>query len=303
MRNEAVVLHGLLSWLSCRDEDALLAAVADDKTVRQVLGVESQGIWVQDEGRGDWRSYGTVRLQKAQVPAMADRLRRHPERTLVTRENGRFWVCHLRGDALLLEVAGRAAPACPETAQARVVDHVTMIGRILEELLGRIRMMARLRDLVHRDPLTGALNYRGLCDAFRREAARAQRYGSPFSIAFFDLDQFGQVNKRHGHAVGDELLRLTARVLATASRGSDIVGRCGGDEFVLLMPETPKARASLAVQRILRTLARVQHPVPVTASAGLATYPQDGNTWRALLHAADRSMQRVKRWGRSAGIV
>jgi diguanylate cyclase (GGDEF)-like protein len=166
------------------------------------------------------------------------------------------------------------------------------------------RDVARIQQLSILDDCTGLYNARHLYDVLGRELERSRRKRLPVSLAFLDLDHFKLVNDAHGHLVGSELLAHTGRRLQELSRKQDWCFRYGGDEFVLLMPETG-AEAALAHakelnQALMETRFTMKNGLKlrVSASVGLATGPADGNTVHAVIGAADTRMYTVKINGR-----
>jgi diguanylate cyclase (GGDEF)-like protein len=161
----------------------------------------------------------------------------------------------------------------------------------------------RLRQLARTDELTGLRNRRGLKVALARELRRAQRYGGSLSLIAFDVDHFKQVNDRWGHAIGDRVLEQVARVLERGSRRVDVVGRSGGEEFMVVAPETPLGVAVSVAERLREQVARAAVPATgseeahVTVSAGVASY-LPGSTGESLLAAADAALYRAKSLGR-----
>ncbi|MGA2169029.1 MAG: sensor domain-containing diguanylate cyclase [Terracidiphilus sp.] len=166
------------------------------------------------------------------------------------------------------------------------------------------RDVARIQQLSITDDCTGLYNARHLYDVLGRELERCNRQGLPVSLAFLDLDRFKLVNDAHGHLVGSELLAHTGRRLRELSRKQDLCFRYGGDEFVVLMPETGAQAAQTQSTRLLRTLMATHFPMKnglnlsVSASLGLATAPADGATVHAIIGAADTRMYAVKINGR-----
>lgn len=192
-----------------------------------------------------------------------------------------------------------------QALQAR--DHLGNARREVEQAEQRIAELEQeLRDvsgLVRTDPLTGALNRRGFDELVERELARAGRHGHPLALALIDLDDFHQTNTAHGHAGGDAVLRHLVAVCQLHLRSTDAIARIGGDEFVLLLPETPAADSMSTLLRLQRSLA--QRPlqlddtrVPVHFSAGVAQWhagePVDG-----LLRRADAALYAAKRVGKN----
>ena len=192
-----------------------------------------------------------------------------------------------------------------QALQAR--DHLGNARREVEQAEQRIAELEQeLRDvsgLVRTDPLTGALNRRGFDELVERELARAGRHGHPLALALIDLDDFHQTNTAHGHAGGDAVLRHLVAVCQLHLRSTDAIARIGGDEFVMLLPETPAADSMSTLLRLQRSLA--QRPlqlddtrVPVHFSAGVAQWnagePVDG-----LLRRADAALYAAKRVGKN----
>ena len=164
---------------------------------------------------------------------------------------------------------------------------------------------ARLHTMVERqalvDGLTGLANRRASSDALQAEAARAERLGTPLSVVLADLDGFKDVNDAHGHAVGDEVLRAVADVLRDTLRDSDVAGRWGGEEFLLLLPGADEEGATQLAERIRIGLSARSIPgaagFRVTASFGVAEYEPESGT-QQLVAAADGALYRAKRAGK-----
>ncbi len=155
------------------------------------------------------------------------------------------------------------------------------------------------------DTLTGQPNHRALMEQIEKEHERARRYGRPFALIFFDADRFKRINDTYGHAAGDMTLRQIGECAASLLRGGDTLGRYGGEEFVVLLPETDGVQASLVAERIRSAVACTPVPLPgeeridVTVSLGVATYPIDGLTVQDVLSRADQAMYWAKKLGRN----
>ena len=161
-------------------------------------------------------------------------------------------------------------------------------------------MQAALERLANDDALTGLPNRRATVERFREEAARAERRGRPFSIAVFDIDHFKKVNDTYGHAAGDEALKHVAAILSDSKRGVDVVGRIGGEEFVVILAEEAGDGAIAAAERFrVAVEQRPLNELAITISGGVATSPQDGTEWDALFGAADRRLYASKNGGRN----
>jgi diguanylate cyclase (GGDEF)-like protein len=158
----------------------------------------------------------------------------------------------------------------------------------------RRQVESQLRDLAVTDPLTGLANYRQLIHVLDGEINRSQRTERQFAILFLDMDSLKKINDRHGHVVGNRALRRVAEALRTSCRAMDTVGRFGGDEFALILPETEEVAARQVAHRIAQRLAREADNPRIAVSTGVAVYPRDGKTIEALLSAADSALYDVK---------
>ena len=171
--------------------------------------------------------------------------------------------------------------------------------------LENARLMARLRQAADIDQVTGVNNHRHLQERLKQEVARAGRTGGPLSVLMIDLDGFKLINDRHGHADGDRVLRNCAAMLKLTVRSNDVVARYGGDEFVILMPDTNEEAARMVADRVVRGIRGQVHALAdgaegrVSCSVGMAVHPTDGRTAATLLKAADAAMYGVKRAGGS----
>lgn len=165
----------------------------------------------------------------------------------------------------------------------------------------------RLSDQNRRDLLTGALNTRGVLEAFERERSRARRTASPLTIAFIDLDNMKRVNDELGHGEGDEMLRILASSVQASIRELDVFGRVGGDEFALILPDTDEQEALKAIQRLRSVVNRRTHARSpyISVSVGVVTFRRDPPEASDALRAADALMYVAKRAGgnRVAGKV
>ena len=178
-------------------------------------------------------------------------------------------------------------------------------GVVFTDLESANRELARLRELAIRDPLTGLYNRRFMEDELARQTRHATSGRRPLVVAMIDLDDFRGYNDRHGHPAGDQALRQTATLIQGFRAATDVACRYGGEEFLLIMPDTTAAAASVRLDALRAALAvaAVHHegrPLdPVTASIGVAEAPPDGGPVAGLLDAADRALYRAKRRGRN----
>ena len=161
----------------------------------------------------------------------------------------------------------------------------------------------RLAEMSRTDSLTGLLNRRAFLEAGERELHRAARGGQPCSVVMIDLDHFKHINDRHGHAGGDAMLKAAASSLRSVLRGEDLVARWGGEEFILLLPNTDGHAALLVAEKARNTLAATSHAddgtsASITGSFGVATH-RGGRTLAAPIAAADQALYRAKEAGRN----
>ncbi len=177
-------------------------------------------------------------------------------------------------------------------------------------LLENLRLYRQTMDLAVRDGLTGLLNHRRLHERLKEELSRSLRYHHPMTLLMVDVDYFKRYNDTYGHQQGDEVLRTVAEILRQNVRQSDIVGRYGGEEFMIILPETTKSAAVALAQRLCEIVANTPFPgypggapVRCTISIGVAGYPEDGLTASDLVAAADAALYRAKRFGRNRVVV
>jgi diguanylate cyclase (GGDEF)-like protein len=148
------------------------------------------------------------------------------------------------------------------------------------------------------DPLTGLYNRRLFSESFDKELNRARRYALPLGIVILDLHRFKEVNDKHGHPRGDDVLRAAATTLKKALRTSDSAFRIGGDEFALLLPQTDADQAVALSRRVETVFAEVLKPLQLSVSVsmdhGVANFPQDGDHADQLIRVADERLYRLK---------
>ena len=162
----------------------------------------------------------------------------------------------------------------------------------------------RAKLLSQTDELTGILNMRGFVVIASRLFAQAQRYARPASFLMVDSDNLKQVNDQFGHEAGNRLLRDLVKAVQAQLRFTDVPARYGGDEFVIMLPETPARGALEVAERIRHAIEQMPFEadtgrVPCTVSIGVATYPEDGRSMDALLARADRALYLAKDGGKN----
>ncbi len=159
---------------------------------------------------------------------------------------------------------------------------------------------AMISHMADHDALTGLLNRRRMHNELVAALAHARRHGGPFALVFLDLDRFKAINDAHGHDVGDRFLTGFAALLEQVARETDVVGRWGGDEFVVLLPQSTREQARQFAGRLMERLK--SRPIDIgvakvlaSVSVGIAVHPADGVDAEALLAWADEQMYKVKR--------
>jgi diguanylate cyclase (GGDEF)-like protein len=169
--------------------------------------------------------------------------------------------------------------------------------------------LARLETLATRDPMTGLFNQKHMAELMDQQAKRAQRGQAPLAVALLDLDHFRQINDRHGHDVGDSVLADVARCATDALRQTDVVGRWGGEEFVVLFVDSDHTQAQLGLERLRERLsgqrlgtATLQAGVSVRFSAGLAEWVP-GDNLHTTLQRMDDALRQAKHQGRDRVVL
>ncbi len=180
----------------------------------------------------------------------------------------------------------------------RVSSYAIVLGGAL---LDNVRLFDQVRHLASSDALTGLANYRRFLDVLNSEMERSGRTRRPFSVLFLDLDGLKKINDTFGHAVGSRAICRVGEVLRSHCRTVDTAARYGGDEFALILPETGAEAASHVVERINAQLASETEAPRISASIGVAVYPQHGNTLEKLLATADKVLYAVKKRQRRNG--
>lgn len=268
-----------------------------------VLEMLQDGHWLQVVGvvDRDPDAPGLLLARQLGIPTFADV-------DQGVRECAPCMTFNLTGDAALDEKVAKMAGPLSVTGG--------IVAKLIWEMVTRIRQSQQ--DLLHEathDPLTDLYNRRYLMDQLHAGIRQADRYGTPYSVAMIDLDRFKQVNDMHGHLAGDEVLRHVARCLSSCIRSTDILGRYGGEEFLILLPQTDIADAARAANHWLERVAGMPPRIDglegfeVSFSAGVAGFLGQGRnvdvdkTVRELLADADNRLYRAKQAGRNCVVA
>lgn len=187
------------------------------------------------------------------------------------------------------------------TVRVGAVGAMLVFLLVMVRLLGLVRISRRQQEqlarLAQTDPLTGAVNRRYLDQVLAREIARCGRTGAEISVGYLDLDHFKRFNDTRGHASGDSLLREAVAAWRGELRGSDVLARIGGEEFVVVLPDSGLDVSQNAVERLRRAM-----PLGQTCSAGVAAF-RPGDSCQSLLARADAALYRAKRGGRNCVVL
>src|SRR5215472_940101 len=179
-----------------------------------------------------------------------------------------------------------------------LMDVLTNAGHLRVPIIIEYDDLKKLELNAVTDPLTGLYNRRLFGENFEKELNRARRYGQPLGLVILDLHRFKEVNDKHGHPRGDEVLRAAAATLKTALRTSDSAFRIGGDEFALLLPQTDATRALALSRRVETVFAEMLEPLELAVSVGMdrgvAIFPQDAEQADQLIRIADERLYRQK---------
>lgn len=221
-----------------------------------------------------------------------------------------FAILNYAGVVLAYRVLGDGSSGSPANedipAMVLMVGTVMISGAFIVVLRERVgRLISQLTEAATTDPLTGLLSRRGFHRALEVELARSQPAGRGFSVVMGDCDLFKQLNDRLGHRAGDDALLAVGRLLRRGTRAIDVTARIGGEEFALILPETDQHEAYLLAEALRIEIASAfeNHPVPLTMSFGVSTYPMHASTVDEILRAADDALHAAKALGRDRSVL
>jgi diguanylate cyclase (GGDEF)-like protein/PAS domain S-box-containing protein len=209
----------------------------------------------------------------------------------------------LRKEGTVIEVEIHAN-ALPLGDKPRLFSVVVDVTERVQTERALVELRQKLTEQAVSDPLTGLYNRRYLAEALERELVIAERHGHPVSVIMTDVDHFKTVNDHYGPLAGDEILRAFAALLKRSARASDIYCRYGGEEFVLVLPQMSAEKAVMRAEQLRRTLAAAPirygaTAIPITASFGVAAYPDHGLAGARIIEAADKALHEAKTSGRN----
>ena len=178
----------------------------------------------------------------------------------------------------------------------------TLAGLLFGVLLAHIKILsATLAEMAFTDSLTHIYNRLHFAHFLDIEIDKTKRYGSTFSIIFFDLDHFKVVNDKYGHLVGDKVLEKITGIVSSANRSADIFARYGGEEFIILAPETDLSGALIHAERLRRDIEKYEFKTVghITSSFGVTEFIPSSDTLETLLDRADKALYQAKKYGRN----
>ncbi len=184
--------------------------------------------------------------------------------------------------------------------------YVSMLADLFSMAIQKASLIDATKSGVWRDELTGLSTRLHFLQKFENEIRRTGNYQLSFALFMFDIDKFKQINDTYGHATGDVVIRKVAEVTKKHTRSSDLVGRYGGDEFLVLITSCTQDQSIRYAENIRNVISstelRIQgydSPLRLTVSGGLAFYPPHGQSTSDLMHAADHALYEAKRKGRN----
>jgi len=219
------------------------------------------------------------------------------------KENSLIFVPLLVGDKVagILSVQSQKRNAYDK----RSVETVKAIGSYIGIAIENSKLFSQIQKLATIDGLTGLLNRRCLTETINEEYLKAKRYQRSTALIMADIDFFKKVNDTHGHDIGDEVLRCIARAFKEKIRNCDYIGRFGGEEFLILLPETGMQGASKLAERLRVTAEELEIPLPsggfykVTASFGISVVASEDTDYDTALKRADTALYNSKKNGRN----
>lgn len=213
------------------------------------------------------------------------------------------------GTLCVLDTRPRSLTARQQVLLVRLARQVVALMELRQRDRELGSALAAMQRLASEDGLTGLMNRRALIEALHREVERCRRYGSPLSVVMLDIDHFKDVNDRHGHAMGDAVLRGVAATVREGLRAVDLAGRYGGEEFCLVLPDTDAAGAQTVTEGLRAAIAArpyedTERSVLVTASFGIAVFSKEHPLQPdELLRAADAALYIAKTSGRNRVVL
>lgn len=300
-----VILEIAADLLSaCQGSIMLIDKNGEDMHVVQTKGMNSEiaRYLRMQVGRGI-----AGKVAKSGAPLLVDDVEKDPD--LAMRNRPRFKSKSLISIPLklnekvlgVLNLSDKANLTRFNQADLKLLTSFSTLASLVIERWLVMEDACRFEQLSLIDPLTGIYNRRFLDARLEEELNRSLRQGLEFTVLFIDLDHFKKYNDQYGHLAGDAALRKTAEIIKASLRDMDIVARYGGEEFCVLLPGTSKRLSLHVAERILEGIGQERFPcgARLTASLGIASFPEDAGTLASLLHASDMALYLAKASGRN----
>ena len=194
----------------------------------------------------------------------------------------------------------------------REANHTQLILLAIEDVTDYKKAEEKLKILASHDELTGCLNFRSIMEVIENEIIRSRRYQKKFSIIMIDIDQLKVINDEYSHTAGNDALIAFADVIKNSVRNIDVIGRYGGDEFIVILPETDSQNALVALERIKLGLNQTKifspqvknlNKVILTFSAGIAVFPDNAKNLKELICVVDGALRRAKQEGKNRTVL
>jgi diguanylate cyclase (GGDEF)-like protein/PAS domain S-box-containing protein len=191
-------------------------------------------------------------------------------------------------------------------------NRTKLILLAIEDITERKELEEKLKTMASHDELTGCVNFRSTMELLENEIARSKRYQKKFSIIMIDIDHFKKINDEYGHLVGNDALVAFANVVKNSVRSVDIVGRYGGEEFIIILPETDPQHALVVLERIRNDLEQTKITSPhlenakeftLQFSAGIVAFPYNAEDLKELIWVTDNALRQAKREGKNRAFL
>ncbi len=206
-------------------------------------------------------------------------------------------ILNIQGEALGVMYVDNGQYEIFTTEQIRFLK---IIGGHIGLILSNINYIDRLQSEVRTDGLTGLYNKESFLTLFQEYCKSRQKSKAPFALLMLDIDDFKKINDSYGHILGDRFIKKFSEVMEKSVRDEDIVGRYGGEEFMILLKDTNQETAYRIAERIRKNIGKIRiRNISTTISIGLAVFPEDSKKSRKLLEAADKNLYRAKKAGKN----